>query len=42
MICDLQVVSYSLPITLDVDRAFSKKVSVGEKIILREKKVSSS
>ena len=31
---------FSLPITLDVDREFSKKVSVGEKIILREKKVS--
>ena len=28
---------FPLPITLDVDREFSKKVSVGEKIILREK-----
>lgn len=28
---------FPLPITLDVDREFSKKVGVGEKIILREK-----
>ena len=28
---------FPLPITLDVDKEFSKKVSVGEKIILREK-----
>ena len=28
---------FPLPITLDVDREFSKKVSIGEKIILREK-----
>ena len=28
---------FPLPITLDVDREFSKKVKVGEKIILREK-----
>ncbi|MEL1224259.1 MAG: bifunctional sulfate adenylyltransferase/adenylylsulfate kinase [Candidatus Neomarinimicrobiota bacterium] len=28
---------FPLPITLDVDREFSKKVGIGEKIILREK-----
>ena len=28
---------FPIPITLDVDREFSKKVGVGEKIILREK-----
>ena len=28
---------FPFPITLDVDKQFSKKVSIGEKIILREK-----
>ena len=28
---------FPIPITLDVDRQFSEQVSIGEKIILREK-----
>ena len=28
---------FPIPITLDVDKEFSKKVNIGEKIILREK-----